>query len=93
MKTVTINWALIGSIVAAAAGVVGSILTPIYGTSLSTSVQAVLMAVSGLLVLIPTFHVGAVASYNSKLRYAASLHNANTALDGIPATFAQVPTV
>ena len=68
MKTITINWAMIGAMVAALAGIAGSIITPIYGTSLATSVQAALQSISGLLVLIPTWHIASTAAYTSKLR-------------------------
>jgi len=85
MKTVTINWALIGSIVAAVAGVVGSVLTPIYGKNLSGSVEAVLQAVSGLLVLIPTWHVGSTAAYTAKMRLSNTVATQAT----IPENFAR----
>lgn len=91
MKTVTINWAFIGSIVAAIAGIVGTILTPIYGSGLSTTVEAVLMGISGLLILIPTYHAGSVASYTSKMQHAAAFQRANSALDGIPEGFGKLP--
>ena len=68
MTNVTINWAMIGSFIAALAGVAGSVLTPIYGTQMATGVQQVLQAVSGLLLLIPTWHIASTASYTSKLR-------------------------
>jgi hypothetical protein len=76
MKSVNLNWALIGSIVAALAGVAGSILTPLYGSSLATSVQAVLQALSGLLVVIPTFHVSSVAASGAKYKQAAMYRSA-----------------
>ena len=68
MTKVTLNWALLGSLVAALAGVVGSIVTPIYGSELSSSIENVLQALSGLLVLIPTLHMSSVAASNAKLR-------------------------
>lgn len=46
------NWPTIIAVVSAIAGVTGTVLTPIIGTSLAAGVQAVLQAVSGLLVLI-----------------------------------------
>ena len=87
MKTVNVNWALIASVLSALTGLVGSVLTPIYGTHLSTSVQAVLQALSGFLILIPTFHAGSVAAYNAKLKYASELRTPST----IPENFAQPP--
>lgn len=46
------SWATIAAVVSAIAGVIGTILTPVLGTSLAAGVQAILQAVSGLLVLI-----------------------------------------
>jgi hypothetical protein len=65
---VPINLPLIAAICAALAGVAGTILTPLYGANLSTAVSAVLQALSGLLVLIPTLHASSVAATTGKLR-------------------------
>jgi hypothetical protein len=50
MSSVTIAKLL--AVLAAIAGVTGSVLTPVLGNNLATAVQVVLQAVSGLLVLI-----------------------------------------
>jgi hypothetical protein len=70
---VKLNWSVIGSIVAALAGVLGTILTPLYGTDLSSQIQSVLQALSALLVAIPAWHIGSVASANAKATHAARL--------------------
>lgn len=69
--TVDINFPLIGSIVAAVAGVVGTILTPIYGVTLATAVKAFLLALSTLLIAIPTWHLASVAATSAKSKAAA----------------------
>jgi hypothetical protein len=46
------NWPTIIAVVSAIAGVTGTVLTPLIGSSLATGVQTVLQAVSGLLILI-----------------------------------------
>ena len=71
--TVKLNWSVIGSLVAAAAGVAGSILTPIFGSDLAGQVQSVLQALSGLLIAIPAWHVASVAAGNAKATHAARL--------------------
>jgi hypothetical protein len=71
--TVKINWPWLGSIAAALAGVVGTIITPIYGDTLSSQVQNILLAISGLLLAIPTIHVAQVATARSNARYASEL--------------------
>lgn len=68
--TVTINWTVLGSIVSALAGAAGSVITPIYGAGLATSVSAVLQGLSGLLVAIGAFHVTAVAATEAKAKVA-----------------------
>ena len=65
--TIKLNWPLLGAIVASIAGVVGTILTPIYGSSLTTQIQAVLQALSALLIAIPTWHVASTAATTSKM--------------------------
>lgn len=63
-----INWTLLASIVSALAGVVGTVITPIYGSSLSASVGGVLQAVSGVLLAIGAFHVSSVAVAQAKAK-------------------------
>lgn len=62
----------IGAALAALAGVIGTILTPLLGpgSSLPASLQAVLQAVSGILIAIPVWHVGTVAASNAKIKNA-----------------------
>lgn len=66
--TVKLNLPAIAAVLAAVAGIAGSALTPLFGTQLAIAVQAVLQAVSGLLVVIPTYHVASVAAAQSKLK-------------------------
>jgi hypothetical protein len=47
-----IPWATIIAVVSGLAGVAGAIVTPIWGTALAGQVQAVLEALSGILVII-----------------------------------------
>lgn len=63
-----INWALVATIVAALGGVIGTVITPIYGASLTTAVQAVLQAVSALLVLIPSVHASSIVAAQAKAK-------------------------
>jgi hypothetical protein len=72
----TINWSLVIAVVSGLAGVAGSVITPIYGAALAGQVQAVLQAVSGLLVLVAGFHATGVVAAASKARYAAAVKNA-----------------
>ena len=46
------SWATIIAVFSALAGVIGTVLTPLLGSSLAGGVQVVLQAISGLLVLI-----------------------------------------
>jgi hypothetical protein len=71
--TIKMNWPLLASVFAAMAGAVGSILTPLYGNNLSTAVQAVLQAISGVLLLLPVHQAATTASYRSQMRYASEL--------------------
>lgn len=61
-----INWPLLGSIVAGVAGVVGTVVTAIWGADAGTSAQAILQSLSALLIAIPTFHLTAVAAATTK---------------------------
>lgn len=63
-----INWPLFASVISAISGIAGTILTPIYGSALTSSVEGVLQAVSGLLMAISAFHVTSVAAHASKLK-------------------------
>jgi hypothetical protein len=66
ITTTKINLPLLSTVVLAIAGVIGSILTPLNGTGLIGAAQAVLQAIAGLLVVIPTYHVASVAAYSAK---------------------------
>jgi hypothetical protein len=68
--SVTINWATVIAVVSGLAGVAGTVITPIWGTSIANSVQAVLMSVSGLLVLISGYHATAVVASTAKMKAA-----------------------
>lgn len=70
---IKLNLPLVASVLAAIAGIVGTTLVPILGTSLATSVQAVLQALSGVLLAIPVYHTTAVAASTAKVRAAARL--------------------
>ena len=69
----TINLPLITSILAALAGAAGTILTPLYGNGLATTVQAVIQAISALLVVIPVTHASSVAAHVAKAKADAAL--------------------
>lgn len=66
-----INWTTLATVLSALAGVVGSVLTPVYGTQLAAQTADVLQAVSGLLVLIAGYHVTAVATAVAKAKIPA----------------------
>lgn len=66
-----LNLPLVITVLTAIAGAVGTVLVPVFGQSLSTAVQAVLQAVVGLLVVIPTYHVSSVATVAAKSKAAA----------------------
>ena len=82
MPTTTIkwNWPLLASILTAFAGVAGTVLTPVYGTNLSGQVQAILMAISGLLLAIPTTHAASAALTRSNAKWTASFAREQEAL-------------
>lgn len=71
--TVNINWATLGAIAAALAGIAGTILTPIYGSGLSGEVQAVLQGLSALLIAIPGWHITSVAASKAKYNHLAKM--------------------
>jgi hypothetical protein len=66
-----INWTLLASVTSALAGVIGTVLTPVYGMSLTSSVAAVLQAVSGVLMAIGAFHVTSAAHLQAKAKIQA----------------------
>ena len=47
-----ITWATVIAVVSGLAGVAGVVVTPLWGTALAGEVQAVLMAISGILVIV-----------------------------------------
>jgi hypothetical protein len=51
----------------------GSIITPLYGSGLSTGVQVALQILSGFLIAIPSYHVSSVAATNAKASHLARL--------------------
>ena len=71
--TVKFNWPLIASVVGAIAGAVGTILTPLYGADLTNAVQAVLQAVSALLLLLPVHQATTTAAARSQARYSTDM--------------------
>jgi hypothetical protein len=71
--TINFNWPLVGSVLSALAGIAGTVLTPTLGANLSSNIQAVLLAVSGLLLAIPAHQAAMTASHRSQTKYAAKL--------------------
>lgn len=63
-----INWTFLASIASALAGVAGTVITPVYGTGLGSSVQGILQAVSGLLIAIGAWHVNGVAAAQARAK-------------------------
>lgn len=72
-KLRSINLPMWGSALAALAGVLGMILTPLLGPAKTGTVQHIIMVVSGVLIAIPTWHLGSVAAANSKLKFQLGL--------------------
>jgi ABC-type branched-subunit amino acid transport system permease subunit len=62
-----IPWAKLVAVVAGLAGVAGAIITPLYGTALAGEVQAVLEAISGILVIVSGGAATTVAVHAAKL--------------------------
>lgn len=60
----------VASALSAAAGVAGSILTPLYGQKLAGAVEAILQALSGLLILLPVGLTAKVAIEKTKANLA-----------------------
>jgi hypothetical protein len=55
------------AVVSGLAGVAGAVITPIYGSALAGEVQAVLMAISGILVIVSGGAATTVALHAAKL--------------------------
>jgi len=62
------NLPLIASIIASLAGIAGTVITPFLGATVDAQVQAILQALSALLVVIPTWHVSSVAATQAKVK-------------------------
>jgi hypothetical protein len=75
-STMKLNLPMIAAFLGALAGIVGTVLTPIYGTHLTGEVQGVLQALSGLLLAIPVTYATHVQAHASKTRNAALIANA-----------------
>jgi hypothetical protein len=69
---VNVNLPLIVSVLHSLAGVAGAVLTPIYGSHLSTAAQGVLLAISAALIAIPGYHVASVAATSAKAKAVAA---------------------
>ena len=91
--TIKINWPLLATLTATLAGAAGTILTPMYGESLSNAVQAVLQALSGLLLIIPTVHASQIvvgqASTRRELARMEQQHSYDVALAAAKGQLAQ----
>ena len=72
-KSGNFSWASVAATLAAAAGVVGTVLVPLDLGNLTTGVQDILQGLSALLVLVPTHHVAATARANAVAKAAASI--------------------
>jgi hypothetical protein len=68
-----LNWPNVIAALSAAAGIAGTIITPIWGDKLAASVQAALMAVSGLLIAITGYHATSVVSTRVKAQEAHAM--------------------
>ena len=65
-----LNLPLIASVLSALGGAVGVVVTPLYGSNLTGAVQALLVAVSGLLVALPVHHAASTAAAQAKAKIA-----------------------
>ena len=83
--TIKWNWPLLASILTALAGVAGTVLTPIYGSTLSGQVQNILMAISALLLAIPAAHAASAALTRSNMRFSAQFAREQAAQDRVDA--------
>jgi hypothetical protein len=70
----TFNWATAIAVFTALAGVAGTIITPIFGTSLANEIQAALMAISGALIAITGYHATSVVATKAKTANALKLN-------------------
>ena len=84
--TTNINWATVAAITSAIAGVVGTIITPIWGSHLSGEIEGVLQGISALLIAIPGWHVASVAASKAKYNHLAAM----AALRPVPVTVADM---
>jgi hypothetical protein len=92
MTKININLPLVVSVLHSLAGVAGAVLTPVYGSQLSTASQGLLLAISALLVAIPGYHVASVAAATAKAKIATPVvNNAPVGVALVPA--GPVPTV
>ena len=73
MTNVKLNWAMILAVLSGLGGAVGLIVTPIWGTHMTTQVQAVVAAVSALLVAISGYHATSVVTSTAKAKASARL--------------------
>ncbi len=60
-------WAKILAVVSGLAGIAGAVVTPVFGSALAGEVQAVLEAVSGILVIIAGTHATSLVYVKAKL--------------------------
>jgi hypothetical protein len=74
--TIQINWATIFAVLSGLGGVVGLIVTPIWGTHLASEVQTVIVALSGLLVSISGYHATKVVSTTATAKRLGALATA-----------------
>ena len=82
MTSIPWNWATVIAVISGLAGVAGTVLTPIYGSNLANSVQAVLMALSGVLVAISGYHATSVVATTAKAKAAIRLNAELAAANG-----------
>jgi len=71
--TVTFNWQTVTALVAALAGVAGTIITPIWGTQLASEIQGILQGLSALLIAIPAFHATSIVASTTIYRAKAKV--------------------
>ena len=67
-----LNLPFIASVLAAIAGLVGTVLVPFLSADLTSQIQNILQALSAFLLVIPTWHVTSVAATQAKLKMQAS---------------------
>jgi hypothetical protein len=71
--TLTFNWSTVATIVTGLSGFAGVVLTPILGTALTGGVQAILIAISGLLAILGGGTAMAVTYQAMKLKNALKI--------------------